>query len=116
MITDADITKLKGVFATKEDLKGFATKEDLKRFATKEDLKGFATKEDLTDVRVELGEMHDTIDTMASAIGRIENALDKFTGAIHDQQVENAAGAVHLARHDRQIETLALATHVTLLD
>lgn len=31
MITDADIKKLKEVFATKDDLKGFATKEDLKR-------------------------------------------------------------------------------------
>jgi len=47
MITDADINKLKTVFATKEDLKGFATKDDLKRFATKEDLQRFATKEDL---------------------------------------------------------------------
>jgi len=64
MITDADIDKLKAVFATKEDifsmersiradmatkedLKRFATKDDLKKFATKEDLKRFATKEDL---------------------------------------------------------------------
>lgn len=69
MITDKDITKLKSVFATKEDLKTsetgirndlnkFATKEylkksetgirnDLKRFATKNDLKRFATKDDL---------------------------------------------------------------------
>ena len=46
-ITDKDIEKLKGAFATKEDLDRFATKEDLKRFATKEDLKRFATKEDL---------------------------------------------------------------------
>ncbi len=102
MITDTDITKIKR-----------ALKED---FATKEDLKAFATKEDLADVRVELGEMHDTIDTMASAIGRIENVLDKFTGAIHDQQIENAAGTVHLLRHDRQIEALAVATNVTLPD
>jgi len=47
MITDADIKKMKTVFATKEDLKGFATKNDLKRFATKDDLKRFATKDDL---------------------------------------------------------------------
>lgn len=30
MITDKDVEKLKGTFATKEDLKRFATKEDLK--------------------------------------------------------------------------------------
>jgi hypothetical protein len=37
-ITDKDITKLKGVFLTKEDAKNFATKDDLKQFATKVDL------------------------------------------------------------------------------
>jgi hypothetical protein len=31
MITDNDIKKLKGVFATKDDLKKFATKDDLKK-------------------------------------------------------------------------------------
>ena len=30
MITNADIKKLKQVFPTKDDLKGFATKDDLK--------------------------------------------------------------------------------------
>ncbi len=30
MISDKDVEKLKGTFATKEDLKRFATKEDLK--------------------------------------------------------------------------------------
>ena len=38
MITDADIEKLKKVFATKEDLKEFITKEDLKQFVTKNDI------------------------------------------------------------------------------
>ena len=59
MITDADVTKLKKVFATKDDLKGFATKDDLKGFATKNDLKAlearqdskFATKNDLVDFK-----------------------------------------------------------------
>jgi len=35
MITDVDIEKLKQVFPTRDDLKGFATKDDLKGFATK---------------------------------------------------------------------------------
>ncbi len=39
MITDTDIKKLKGVFATKADLKKFATKADLKKFATKVEFK-----------------------------------------------------------------------------
>ncbi|MFA4905877.1 MAG: hypothetical protein WC645_05180 [Candidatus Margulisiibacteriota bacterium] len=50
-ITDKDIEKLKGTFATKDDLDRFATKEDLKRFATKEDLKRFATKDDLAEFK-----------------------------------------------------------------
>ena len=47
MITDNDIKKLKTVFLTKDEAKGFSTKNDLKKFATKDDLKRFATKDDL---------------------------------------------------------------------
>jgi len=62
MITDADIKKLKAVFATKNDLKAmeqrfdrkFATKDDLKRFATKDDLKAFASKNDLMSMEIRL--------------------------------------------------------------
>ena len=53
-ITDKDVTKLKEVFATKEDLKRFATKEYLKRFATKDDLQQFATKDELREFRGEV--------------------------------------------------------------
>lgn len=38
-LSEKDITKLKEVVATKDDLKAFATKEDLKNFATKDDLR-----------------------------------------------------------------------------
>ena len=37
MITDADIKKMKKVFATKEDLKRFATKDELKSLDLKMD-------------------------------------------------------------------------------
>jgi len=39
VLVKKDIQLLKGIFATKDDLKRFATKDDLKRFATKDDLK-----------------------------------------------------------------------------
>ncbi|MEA2701522.1 MAG: hypothetical protein QOE22_231 [Candidatus Parcubacteria bacterium] len=58
MITDRDITKLKSVFATKDDLTAFATKKDLNAFATKGDLTAFATKGDMA--------------TLATAVARIE--------------------------------------------
>lgn len=93
MITDSDITKLKETFATGQEL-----------------------KEEIAGVRLEVGEVNDKIDTLASAIGRIENTLDGIAGAIHDQQIENGAGAVHLARHDRHIAALAIATNVALPD
>lgn len=98
MITDTDITKLKGVFATKDEL-----------------------AELRADMRVGFGEVDDKfdgvsekIDTLAAGIGRIENTLDGIAGAIQDLRTENGAGAFHLARHDRQIEALALATNITL--
>ena len=88
MITNTDITKLKEVLATKEEL---------------------------ADVKVELGEVHEKIDTVAAAVGRMENTLDTIAGAVHDLRTENGAGAAHLARHDRQIEALARGTgiHIT---
>ncbi|MEK7086350.1 MAG: hypothetical protein AAB951_01015 [Patescibacteria group bacterium] len=100
MITDADITKLKKDFATKNELAEL--RADV--------LQGFR------EVGERFEQTDEKIDTLASAIGRIENTLDGIAGAIQDQRVENAAGTVHLMRHDRQIETLALATHVTLPD
>jgi len=87
MITNADVTKLKEVFATKEEL---------------------------ADMRVEFGEVHDKIDTVATAVGRIENSIDKLSGNIQDLRTENGAGAAHLARHDRQIDELARGTGVKI--
>jgi len=118
MITDADITKLKGVFATKDDLEKFATKDDLKGFATKDDLEKFATKDALAELRADMqvgfGEVNEKIDTLATAFSRMENTLDGIVGAIQDLRTENGAGTTHLLRHDRQIEALALATKITL--
>jgi hypothetical protein len=57
MITDADIQKLKKVFATKDDLLGMEKRFN-KKFATKDDLKAYATKEDLLRLKGDLlGEM-----------------------------------------------------------
>lgn len=47
MITDADIKKMKKVFATKDDLNRFATKDDLKdlRHQINDDIQGKLTKQ-----------------------------------------------------------------------
>jgi len=98
MITDTDITKLKEVFATKDELSGLR----------KDMLHGFR------EVSERFEQTDEKIDTIALAVGRIENALDGISGAIQDLRTENGAGTAHLMRHDRQIEALALATNVVL--
>ena len=91
MITDTDITKLKGVFALQADMQ-----------------QGFR------EVGERFEQMDEKVDTIASAVGRIENTLDGIAGAIQDLRTENGAGTAHLLRHDRQIEALAVATKITL--
>lgn len=68
MITDADIKKMKVVFATKEDLKSFATKDDLKSFATKVDLKALDSKMDRGFIEIIkfIGETRDDIVNLLS--------------------------------------------------
>jgi hypothetical protein len=53
MITDADIKKLKAVFATKDDLMAMEQRFD-RKFATKSDLKRFTTKDDLRSMEQRL--------------------------------------------------------------
>ena len=55
MITDVDIEKLKQVFPTRDELKGFATKDDLNDMRNdlndmRNDLTRFATKDDLKEM------------------------------------------------------------------
>lgn len=72
MITDADIKKMKAVFATKDDLKAFATKEDLKKFMTKEDLRRS------TDQLVEL---------ITIGFNRTDKAIERLSE--HDDMIDN---------------------------
>ena len=94
MITEQDITMLKAVFVTKEEFNAF-------------DLKVDGIQETVGDLKVEMGEMNDKMDTMLIK-------MDNFTGSVRTLEQENGAGAAHLARHDRQIEVLAASTGITL--
>lgn len=129
MITDADVTKLKETFFTKEDAEKlketFFTKADAeklkKTFVTKKDFNAFKKEfgvlttrvdgiaEKLGDLSVEVGELHDKFDGL-------DVKFDAMIGLLADGMQEHHAGAVHLARHDRQIGALATATSVTLPD
>jgi len=111
MLTDDDIKKLKGTFATKDDLKrfatkddlkGFATKDDLKRFATKDDLKGFATKEDLAVGLFQVRqEAKTSIDNLAqkfdNKFDKVMETLDVVVGELKDFRMEQAA---HFQQHE----------------
>ncbi|VVA43632.1 conserved hypothetical protein [Candidatus Roizmanbacteria bacterium] len=92
MITDADIKKMKAVFATKEDLKSIdakmATKDDLTRFATKEDIDKFTTKKDIQNLTNELVEL------ITSGFDRTEKAIRMISD--HDEIINE-----HERRLDR---------------
>lgn len=80
MITDQDVDKLKTIFTTKEDFAG---------------------------LKLEVGALHDKVDS-------IESKIDGLAGLIHASLEEHGAGAVHLARHDRHIAFLAQHAEVIL--
>jgi len=101
-ITDKDIKKLSGIFATKKDLEKFATKKDIERFATKEDLssvkgeifsikeelKKFATKEDLKQFRNEV------VNGLDKVMGELEKVREDrvFAKAKDDEQDKKFSG------------------------
>lgn len=116
MITDTDIKKLRGVFATKKDLDRFATKTDLKRFATKADLKRFATKADLTELderTVRIAEKVSSLDTrvgnveenmvtkddLQNAVSSILDSVDKVAKGMDVLKSEYTAIGLQLERH-----------------
>lgn len=86
MITDQDIEKLKGVFATKDDIANMATKDDIadieSRMVTKDDFEG-------------LKEMVQGI-----AVG-----VDKLMRAEESRKIEDASMKVKTDRHETWIKT-----------
>lgn len=88
MITDADIKKMKTVFATKEDLKvleaRMATKEDLKvleaKMATKDELKSIDSKVDRGFVEIIefIGETKEDI------VGLLSKQINDFRDEMRD--------------------------------
>jgi hypothetical protein len=73
MITDADIKKMKAVFATKEDLKKFITKDEFKVESKK-----FATKEAMNNGFIEI------IEFIGEVKSEIMTELNEFRVEIRD--------------------------------
>lgn len=87
MITDADITKLK---------------------------KTFTTKEDFGDLRVEVGELSDKVYSLESKIDTLDAKFDRVIAGLDEERQENRAGAVTMNRQERQIHALATGTGVAI--
>ena len=82
-ITNQDITKLKTIFATKDDLKRFATKDDLKNSLT-----NFVTKDDLSNAfnafREEIGsKLNSIIETLSDVMKELQDNRDERTIITH---------------------------------
>lgn len=113
MITDADITKMKEVFVTKNDLNAFATKKGLAAIAADVSV----LKIDITELKVDSTLMQQSIQRLEQGQERTEAKIDKvltivqgFAGNIAVLEQENKMGAITLRRHDIQIHELATAT------
>ena len=105
-LNTVDLELLKGIFATKDDLKGFATKDDLKIFATKKDLAAmekrqdekFATKKDLAEMEKRFDTKFPTKDEMNQKFENLEIMIaDSFQS------------------HEKRISRLEQNAHVTLI-
>ena len=99
MLTDGDIQKLKGVFATKDDLKRFATKDDLEN--VKDDLKkltGTVTDvvKEVVSLRHDVNEIKETMVTKDD-FREVMTGIDKVYGELIKNRQEQA---VHAQRHD----------------
>lgn len=73
MITDADIQKMKKVFATKDDLKNFATKDDLN---------GLAKQKDLLRLELKVDSIKQDVHDLTDAVGAIFQWTDNIHRAI----------------------------------
>ncbi|MDB5265773.1 MAG: hypothetical protein JWM39_486 [Parcubacteria group bacterium] len=116
MITDQDVTKLKKTFLTHAEFKKYvkilASKKDLQAFATKKELHILEEKVDglvyeVGDLKVEFGEMKETLDL-------VNNKINRFLGNIDNLQTESNVCTVVQRRHTEQIEGPARHTSFIL--
>lgn len=120
MITDQDVEKLKGTFATKEDL-GALEERLTEKFVTKVEHRELVVRvdgiqEQLGDLKVEVGELHDKFDSLSGKLEVMDTKFDAMLDLLTGNMQENVMGAAHFARHDRQIGALATHAGVSLPD
>jgi hypothetical protein len=94
MISDKDITKLKNVFATKDEL--------------------LEVKVDVAVLKTDVAELKLDMADVKYGLGRVLVAVDSLIDKFDDLKIETLAYNQILFRHDHQIRELAHKTHVTL--
>ena len=109
MITDADIKKLKTVFATKDDLKIYATKQELsfEIAPLRHDIRRLDAKIDVLDEK---------FNDFRGILDQILNSLDSKAQITLDLQVEYAALKGSDIRQTQQIKEVAKHVGYTLKD
>lgn len=97
MITDDDVKKLKTVFATKEDLKGFATNKRLDEVNER-------LANAIVETRVELRSFKEEVrSSFEQNTSRILEAIDAFAGEIKDHRMKES---IHNQKHDDIVDRL----------
>jgi t-SNARE complex subunit (syntaxin) len=123
MLSDKDITTLRTIFATKDDLARFATRDDLKRFATKKDLEPYATKDDLEKLRKEIDQrlsqfaadiIHVLDEQARSYRDEILSKIDGYMKTTEDLKQEHVLLVNQVDRHDKWIHVVAEKTETEL--
>jgi chromosome segregation ATPase len=112
MLDDQDITKLKSVFSTKEDIQVFKVelKQDIQdlRSELKQDISDFqdkilavvATKQELKEVKDDMADLKELVQGLIVS-------TDSISKAISDFRLEYAAISTQLSRHELWIKQIA---------
>ena len=122
MITDADITKLKKTFATKNDAdrRFDMVAENMAEMQSdivtlKEDVSEL--KSDVADLKLDVAKLKSDVREIKQKVGlldKIYNLLDRENAAIEENKMETAAAHHKLDRHETWIKHIAQETKVTL--
>ena len=105
--------------ATKEELKNLATKEELKNLATKEELEGLATKEDLKGLatKEDVREVFEELMKAEAWTGRIEGRVDELADKVDTLLLQSDNSAMLLKMINQQsAEVKEIRSRVEVLE
>lgn len=78
--------------------------------------KAFASKQDINELKEDVGELKDRMDTFEQTQREILTAVEGFASKKDREVFENAARDTQQTRHDKWIHQIATETNVKLKD